>query len=248
MEQIAALISLFGVILIARPTSLFSWPSGSTVPHASGTGDMAPTNATVAPPDAGNYDNVTPAQRAGAVGIAMLGVLGAACAYTMIRWIGKRAHALMTVNYFAAWCTIVSTFMLLVLPNTSFVLPATLKEWCYLFFLGVCGFVMQFLLASGLQYEKSSRATNMVYTQMLFALSFDKLVWGTTPSGVSIVGSGMILGSAIYVAVHKEAAKGKGVTEGTRDGDEEEVAGLVEAMDADGADRGDGVVQLRNLR
>jgi hypothetical protein len=36
----------------------------------------------------------------------------------------------------------------------------------------------QFLLAAGLQYEKSSRATNMVYIQMLFALAFDKLVWG----------------------------------------------------------------------
>ncbi|KAJ9642442.1 hypothetical protein H2199_004823 [Coniosporium tulheliwenetii] len=250
MEQIAALVSLAGVVLIARPTSLFSFSSTRSVPPASGSGDIAPGNTTaIAAPNAGNYDNVTPGQRAGAVGIAMLGVLGAASAYTTIRWIGKRAHALISVNYFAAWCTIVSTFMLLVLPNTSFVLPATLKEWFYLVFLGVCGFVMQFLLASGLQYEKSSRATNMVYTQMLFALSFDKLIWGTTPSGVSIVGSSMILGSAIYVAVQKEVAKGKGTIEGrTREGDEEEVAGLVEGMDADGGERVEGDVQLRDLR
>ena len=44
----------------------------------------------------------------------------------------------------------------------------------------------------------------MVYVQMLFALSFDKLIWGTTPGALSIVGSSLILGSAIYVAMHKE--------------------------------------------
>ena len=44
----------------------------------------------------------------------------------------------------------------------------------------------------------------MVYVQMLFALSFDKLIWGTTPGALSIVGSSLILGSAIYVAMRKE--------------------------------------------
>ena len=42
---------------------------------------------------------------------------------------------------------------------------------------------------------------------MLFALAFDKLVWGTTPGALSIVGSSLILGSAIYVAMHKEDSK-----------------------------------------
>lgn len=51
----------------------------------------------------------------------------------------------------------------------------------------------------------------MVYTQMLFALSFDKLIWGTTPGALSIIGSSLILGSAIYVAMNKEDPK-KAVT------------------------------------
>ena len=66
---------------------------------------------------------------------------------------------------------------------------------------------MQFLLSAGLQHEKSSRATNMVYTQMLFALIFDKVVFGTNPSLLSLLGSSMILGSAIYVALQKESIK-----------------------------------------
>ncbi len=47
----------------------------------------------------------------------------------------------------------------------------------------------------------------MVYTQMLFALAFDKLVWNTTPGTLSILGSCLILGSAIYVAVLRDSAK-----------------------------------------
>ncbi|KAI9794787.1 MAG: hypothetical protein M1816_002915 [Peltula sp. TS41687] len=66
---------------------------------------------------------------------------------------------------------------------------------------------MQFLLTAGLQHEKSSRATNMIYTQMLFALAFDKIVWNTTPSMISLLGSSLILGSAIYVAIQKQGAK-----------------------------------------
>lgn len=42
---------------------------------------------------------------------------------------------------------------------------------------------------------------------MLFALGFDKVIFGTTPAPLSIIGSSLILGSAIYVAIHKETVK-----------------------------------------
>ncbi|OCK93953.1 uncharacterized protein K441DRAFT_563860 [Cenococcum geophilum 1.58] len=251
IEQIAAYVSLFGVVLIARPTSLFA--SSPSAPPASGNGDFAPSgsaNTTSTAPkqhSASNFDDVTPAQRAAAVGVAMLGVLGAAIAYTTLRWIGKRAHPLITVNYFAVWCTLVSVVMMFSLPGVGFLLPADFKEWCYLFFLGICGFVMQFLLAAGLQYEKSSRATNMVYTQMLFALAFDKLIWGTTPGALSIVGSSLILGSAIYVAMRKEHELKDG--EGRGRGSAEEERGLMSPMIVgEPGEEGDTEVPLRVLR
>ena len=81
---------------------------------------------------------------------------------------------------------------------------------------------MQFLLTAGLAHEKSSRATQMVYTQMLFALAFDKLFWGSVPGWWSIVGSSLILGSAVYVAVKTESG-GKGTSQGPRGRADEEV-------------------------
>lgn len=44
----------------------------------------------------------------------------------------------------------------------------------------------------------------MVYTQVVFALFYDKMIWGTTLSLVSAAGSVLILACAIYVAVMQE--------------------------------------------
>ncbi|KAL8804238.1 MAG: hypothetical protein Q9182_002692 [Xanthomendoza sp. 2 TL-2023] len=207
-EQVAGLVSLVGVILIARPSSFFTLDAGEA-PIASTMGDVVPaTNSTVSLKSRlAGMDGVTSTQRLFAIGVALIGVLGAVSAYTTIRMIGQKAHPLISVNYFAAWTTLIATTILLLVPGMEFKLPSGPKQWIYLVFLGVCGFVMQVLLTAGLSYEKSSRATNMVYTNMLFALAFDKLVFDTTLSRVSILGSSLILGSAIYVAVKQDASK-----------------------------------------
>nr|POE85488.1 putative membrane protein [Quercus suber] len=209
LERIAALVSLVGVVLIARPTSLFgsSHSTSDNVP-TSGNGDgVADVNkpASASDSDASNYENVTSEERLFAVGIALVGVLGAAVVITIIRWIGKRAHPLISVNYFATWCTFTSLLAQLTVPGVGFLLPADLRDWALLFALGTCGFIMQFFLAAGLSYEKSSRATNITYTQMLFALGVDKLIFGHTPGTISIIGSSLILGAAIVVAMQQSS-------------------------------------------
>lgn len=243
-EQIAGLISFLGVVLIARPTSLL--PHHSDVPPiASGAGNGIPSTNATSP---AGLNHVTSAQRLSAVGVALIGVLGAASAYTTIRWIGKRAHPLISVNYFAAWSTIVSTVVLLAVPGADFQLPANARQWIYLVFLGICGFVMQFLLTAGLQHEKGSRATNMVYTQMLFALAFDKIVFNTTPGVWGIAGSSLILGSALYVALlnnNKKKKDGQVREEGRGD---EEAALVGDETEDDESDVHNGTGQLRDVQ
>ena len=45
---------------------------------------------------------------------------------------------------------------------------------------------------------------------MLFALFYDKVVWGNTLSAMSWAGSALILGSAIYVAVVRDGGQSGG--------------------------------------
>lgn len=51
--------------------------------------------------------------------------------------------------------------------------------------------------------ERAGRATNMMYAQMLFALFWERLVWGTSPGLLSICGSALILGAVLWVGVKK---------------------------------------------
>ncbi|KAM0427022.1 hypothetical protein ACHAPT_007920 [Fusarium lateritium] len=203
IEQLATLVALLGVVLIARPTSLFS--------HSGEQDD----SSTAEPPEGGipGADHeATPEERLVAVGVALLGVLGAAGAYTTLRTIGKRAHPLISVNYFGAISSILSTIFLIFAPlldvgqpGLRWVTPSTAKQWLLLLPLGVLGFIMQYLLTSGLGADKSNRANAMVYTHMLFAASFDRWVFGHRMGLMSGAGCTLILGSAIGVVLVKKS-------------------------------------------
>ncbi|KAK3320777.1 hypothetical protein B0T19DRAFT_430451 [Cercophora scortea] len=203
-EQIASFIALAGVVLIARPASLFASSSDASI-------DLPQGNATQSSSVAHLGDDPSPAQRMWAIGIALVGVMGAAAAFGVIRWIGTRAHPLISVNYFSTWCTIVSTAALVGAPLLDigqpairFGLPASPYQWFLLIMLGVAGFIMQFMLTSGLGGEKSNRATAMIYTHMLFAAGFDRWVFGHHMGVVSLVGCGLIIGSALWAALSKK--------------------------------------------
>lgn len=215
-QQLAALVSLIGVVLIARPFR--SRNNNGSAGNGSGSDD-GPVDS---PDEADAYHHVL------ATIVASIGVLGAAGAYTSIRMIGRRAHPLVSVTYFSSVTTIISLLAMLAVPSVEFRIPNTRTEWLFMVGLGVCGFLLQFLLTAGLSYVppkwvqnksasggggagagkgQGSKATSMVYTQMLFALFYDKVVWGTTLDGVAWAGSALILACAVYVAVMQEGTK-----------------------------------------
>ena len=188
-ELYAGFLSLLGVVLIARPQSLF------------GTGSST-------------IGNATGLQRLAAVGVALLGVLGAAGAFTTIRAIGSRAHPLISVSMFALYATLVSAIGLVVLKQ-PIVVPRTFAAWTEWVVIAISGFVAQVLITAGLQRERAGRGISMVYLQMIFAFAFERyfldaiisngnrFIWGVIPDFWSISGSGLILGGAIWVAVAK---------------------------------------------
>ncbi|KAI1402860.1 hypothetical protein F4819DRAFT_507150 [Hypoxylon fuscum] len=196
-EALAGLIAFAGVLFIARPTFLFPRPAEEQ-PEESMKLFLAenPTGVVPSVP-------ATPAERSVAVLMAVIGSLAAAAAYATIRVIGKRAHSLVSVNYFAFLATVGSCFIILVHPDLQFEIPQNAMQWSMLVAIGVAGFLLQFLLTEGLQREKAGRATNLIYTQMVFALILERIVWGTTPPVESLLGSAMIIGSAIWVSLQK---------------------------------------------
>ena len=187
-EFAAGVIALIGVIIIAQPTWLF----GQADEEVHGTASS-------------EIDHVSSTQRFIAIVFSLLGVIGAAGAYTTIRVIGDRAHALISVNYFALLATVSSAVALLIVPGIGFQMPQGVWEWTLLVLMGVFGFVLQFLLTAGLQLDKSSKATSMLYMQILFALAFDWGIWGVIPDGWSLFGGAIVICSTLWSALQKQS-------------------------------------------
>lgn len=235
MEKLAGFVSFLGVVVIARPPFLFGAVSNTSTNCGHAGNDSQLANVDCFIDDAATADQVTSEQRMSAIVVGLLGVCGAAVAYISIRWIGSRAHPLVSVNYLSVLSTLVSAICLLCIPGIGFKLPADTLEWAYLLSLGASGWIMQFLITEGLSNDKGgSRATNMVYTQLLFALAFDYMFLGIIPGLSSIVGNILILGSVLCLALYVGDPKVDKSVE-ARGGEE---AGVVEGIDADDEARG----------
>ncbi|KAH7035889.1 uncharacterized protein B0I36DRAFT_319307 [Microdochium trichocladiopsis] len=213
-EAAAGFVALTGVLLVARPPFIF----GKKITKPITLAIFSPSDTTVGAFDAASltmyYSTSTyavapqpsPAERSVAVLVAILGTFCAALAYATIRVIGKRAHSLVSVNYFAVVATLGSALVILVHPDLHFVLPRGVLQWTLLTIIGVAGFLLQFLLTEGLQREKGGRATNLTYVQLVFTLIVERVIWGTTPPPISLAGSALIIGAAIWISLQKNGS------------------------------------------
>ncbi|KAF6756683.1 integral membrane protein DUF6 [Ephemerocybe angulata] len=189
-QLLAGLVSLGGVVLIARPPFLFGGAS----------------------PD--GERGVTPTQRLMAVGVALMGVLGATLAFTSLRAIGKRAHTMHSMISFSGQAIVFSGIAMLV-TNTKFVVPTRLTWLALLLMIGIFGFIAQILLTMGLQRETAGRGTMAVYIQIVFATILQKIFLHSTPPPLSILGTLIIITAALYTALSKVKEKDQSLTSGT---------------------------------
>lgn len=71
----------------------------------------------------------------------------------------------------------------------------------------------------------------MVYSQMLFALCADRLIWGLVPGTWSLGGSALILSAAICIALQKDKTAGSERREDGGRGPRDEEVALVDGRD-----------------
>ncbi|EKJ77507.1 hypothetical protein FPSE_02380 [Fusarium pseudograminearum CS3096] len=212
-EALAGLIAFTGVLFVARPAFIF--PQNDSFLTGSSSDNEGAAKGILSAVKA------TPHERTIAICCSIFGSIAAATAYSTIRVIGKRAHSLVSVNYFAVLATISSFLIITLHPDLQFEVPKSLAEWAILLSIGVSGFLFQVLLTEGLQREKAGRATNLIYVQLVYAVIIDRVIWGTVPPPASFIGSALIIGSAIWVALQKKVS-----SEPKPVSDEERNAGL----------------------
>lgn len=65
-------------------------------------------------------------------------------------------------------------------------------------------FLQEFLLTAGIASDKSSVATIMIYSQVLWALALDRLFWDVPMNVWTFVGVASVVGSLVLVSLAKE--------------------------------------------
>ncbi|KAK0187175.1 drug/metabolite transporter superfamily [Armillaria mellea] len=190
-EALAGLSSLVGVVLIARPTFIFGrLGEESSLDLVSDGVPLSDKLQTV----------IKPQERLMAVGVALIGVLGSTGAYTSLCAIGKRAHPLHALASFSAQSVIVGSIGMIVM-RAPLVIPTQLSWGALLAVIGFLGFFAQVALTMGLQRETAGRGTIAIYTQIIFASIAERIFFHSTPHVLSVLGTLVILFSALYVAV-----------------------------------------------
>lgn len=185
LEGICGFLSLVGVVFVAKPDFIFG--AGNT--------------------EEGSNESSSSDLRLLGTGVGLIGVCGASSVYVLLRKIGKLAHPLISVSYFALITCLITFGATLVVPGLSFQTPRTLHQWYLFSLIGLSGFFMQFCLAAGLQREKAGRSSLVIYTNMVFALFWDLTIWHHAPGMLSIFGSGLIIVNAYIVFRYKPSAQ-----------------------------------------
>nr|ODN98853.1 hypothetical protein L204_02817 [Cryptococcus depauperatus CBS 7855] len=208
-EIMAGFFCLAGVIFVSQPPFLFGGKGEEILFPDDGQGTRLDLPLS---PGEGNQEGVDTSGRTISVIWAFVNILFASMAYTTIRWIGSKAHALHSIAYFSYLCTITSVFWLLIDPS-PLIWPSSTFSLFLIFLIGVFGFLGQILLTMGLQREKAGRASLAMYLQVAFALVFEFFLWGTIPSFLGAMGTAVIITSAVWAAMGKTQNKPVKVTD-----------------------------------
>lgn len=229
-EQLASLLAMLGVVFIARPAIIFGKSSPST-PEMPPVSPVAIDGHPMAQSSSIRED-VTAADRMMGIMLALMSAVGGAGAFITIRAIGKKAHTLTTTSYFALICTLLTGTALGVAPligygqpQLRFALPQGQTQWVLIVAITVCGLLTQLLLTAGIGGETTSnKAPAMVYTGMLWTAGFDRWVFGNKMYWSSIVGCGLIVGGAAWIALEPRSQPPTQLS-GAAAGDIEDAAG-----------------------
>lgn len=192
-ERMAGVLSLVGVTLIARPSFLFGNDAGQGVPE----------DGDIQLPSPSDPSSTTEAARIVGILVALAGVVLMAAAWVCLRRIGKRASTYHSIAYFSL-CSWVSSFVAMWLLDQRFVLPSSTVSLLLLLGVGLFSLLAQVFQTLGLQRESAGRAATMSYLQIIFALTWQLLLFGQLPDFISVIGSLIILASGAWVALSNQ--------------------------------------------
>lgn len=128
---------------------------------------------------------------------------GSGCALAMYLALSRRIAgempAIVTTFQTSALCALI---LIGILPFI-WVTPTGL-QWVMLVAMGVFGTLGQFLMLRSYDFAEASLLAPFAYTEIIMATLLGWLVFGDFPDAYTILGVGVLIASALYIALHSE--------------------------------------------
>jgi drug/metabolite transporter (DMT)-like permease len=126
-----------------------------------------------------------------AVACAVVGALGSAVAYVLVRKLSATEDASVIIFYFPLMALPVSLFFL----GDAIILPQG-WAWGSLFMVGLATQIGQIGLTKAMQTATASQATSLSYLQVVFAVLLGALIFDEIPTLWTLLGAALILTGA----------------------------------------------------
>lgn len=84
----------------------------------------------------------------------------------------------------------------------------TPHEWLFLSLIGIFSFFSQTAITIAMRYGSAKALAPLCYSSVLFALIYDRLIWGIIPQWISIIGMALvIIGGIIAIYIENQSTK-----------------------------------------
>lgn len=130
--------------------------------------------------------------------VAVLGALGSAVAYVLVRKLSQSEDSSVIIFYFP----LIALPVAILFPGESFVLP-NLESLGLLLLVGLFTQVGQVGLTKALQTDTASKATAYSYVQVIFAVILGWVFFAEAPSAWFWIGGSMIMAGALVNTLWK---------------------------------------------
>ncbi|WP_304943953.1 DMT family transporter [Vallitalea guaymasensis] len=131
-------------------------------------------------------------------GAGLLSAICAGAAYTIVRSLKNKENPSTIVFYFS----FVSVIVMIPLTIMNFKMPMGM-QWVYLIGTGVFAAMGQYGLTFAYKYAPASEVSIYNYTTIIFAAIMGFLVWGELPDWLSLLGSILIIVTAVVAFIYQ---------------------------------------------
>lgn len=135
------------------------------------------------------------------------GLLSAICAggaYTIVRLLKNKENPSTIVFYFS----FVSVIVMIPLSIINFEMPMGM-QWVYLIGTGIFAAIGQYGLTIAYKYAPAAEVSIYNYTSIIFSAMMGFLLWGELPGLLSLLGSVLIIVTAVVLYLHQTNHWGK---------------------------------------